>query len=320
MITIEGEAMNREARTRAAIRKGLAASVLVAAAAGLLAQGPSEDGAEACATKYQQDAVTVKGLVFKDYRDGDWACLQVIREGKVIFRRTEEFPEAYTIGQKADPQHGIPAIANGTDVTGRGRADMVVSSYSGGAHCCMSHYVFELEPEFKLLTTLNDADDDLAHFQRAADGRYDYITADWTFAYWPSCFLCSPSALVTLRWVNDAKGGGFHLATGRMQTPAPTAAEWNKELSAAQTVVAAGDAESIGTTMWQTVLDLIYTGHSDLAWKFVDALGPKAQQKPLPSLGDFCSLLKASPYWADLQPTLKDVPPKCANAKAAQSN
>jgi hypothetical protein len=100
----------------------------------------------------------------------------------------------------------------------------------------------------------------------------------------------------------------------KMQMPAPTTAEWNKELSAAQKVVAAGDADSIGTTMWQTVLNLIYGGQSDLAWKFVDALGPKAQQTPLPALGDFCSELKMSPYWPDLQPTLKDTPPACANA------
>ena len=92
----------------------------------------------------------------------------------------------------------------------------------------------------------------------------------------------------------------------KMQIPAPTTAEWNKELSAAQKVVAAGDADSIGTTMWQTVLDLIYGGKSDLAWKFVDALGAKAKQNPLPTLGDFCSVLKTSPYWPDLQPTLKD--------------
>ena len=93
------------------------------------------------------------------------------------------------------------------------------------------------------------------------------------------------------------------------------------EVSAeAQKVVAAGDADSIGTTMWQTVLNLIYGGHSDLAWKFVDALGPKAQQSPLPTLADFCSVLKTSPGWPDLQPTLKDVPPACANAavKTAQ--
>ncbi len=307
------------ASKRALMRSGLVAAVWIAAAVGVFAQGPAENGAEACAIKNQHDAVTVKGFVFKDYRTGDWACLQVISKGKVIFRRTEEFLEAFTLGQQADPQYNIPAVANGADVTGRGRPDMIVSAYTGGAHCCMSHYVFELEPQFKLLATLNDADDDLAHFERAADGHYYYVTADWTFGYWPTCFACSPSELVTVRWTDDAKGGGFHLAMDKMQTPAPTTTEWNKQLSAAQKVVAAGDADSIGTTMWQTVLNLIYGGHSDLAWKFVDALGPKAQQKPLPTLGDFCSLLKTSPYWPDLQPTLKDTPVVCVNAGAKQS-
>ena len=199
-------------------------------------------------------------------------------------------------------------------MTGRGQPDMIVSLYTGGAHCCSIHFVFELEPQFKLLATLNDADDDMAHFERLAGGHYYYVTGDWTFGYWPTCFACSPSALVMLRWTDDAKGGGFHLAMDKMQTPSPTTAEWNKEMSAAQKVVAAGDADSIGTTMWQTVLNLIYGGHSDLAWKFVDALGPKAQQSPLPTLADFCSVLKMSPYWPDLQPTLKDTPTTCANA------
>jgi hypothetical protein len=62
------------------------------------------------------------------------------------------------------------------------------------------------------------------------------------------------------------------------------------------------------------VLNLIYSGHSDLAWKFVDELGPKAQQKPLPTLANFCSLLAKSQFWPDLKPTLKDTPAACANA------
>ena len=84
---------------------------------------------------------------------------------------------------------------------------MIVSLFTGGAHCCTIHFIFELAPQFKLLATLNDSNDDLAHFERLADGHYYYITADWTFGYWPTCFACSPSALVTLRWTDDAKGG-----------------------------------------------------------------------------------------------------------------
>jgi hypothetical protein len=283
----------------------------------LFAQSGAENPAAVCAAKNRDDAATVDHFTFASYSSVAGGCLQVISGGKVIFRHAEEFPLAFTLGQHADAQYNIPSVANGTDVTGRGHPDMIVSEYTGGAHCCMSHYVFELDPEFKLLATLNDADDDLAHFQRAADGRYDYITADWTFAYWPDCFACSPSELVILRWADDANGGGFHLALEKMQKPAPSAASWSKELAAAHKVVSAGDVNSIGRTLWQTVLDLVYRGHSDLAWKFVDAAGPKAQQKPFPPLADFCGLLKQSEYWADLGPTLKDVPPACAAAGPA---
>jgi hypothetical protein len=306
--------MKREIINSALVRNALVSAVWLACAAGLAAQGPAENPAQACAAKNQTDAAAVGVYQFTAYKSNDGACLQVTSGGKVVYNHSVDSFETYTLGQKEDAQDNIPAIANGTDVTGRGQPDMIVSLFTGGAHCCSIHYVFEVGPQFKLLATLNDSDDDLAHFERLADGHYYYATADWTFGYWPTCFACSPSALVILRWTDDAKGGGFHLAMDKMQIPAPTTMEWNKELSAAQKVVAAGDADSIGTTMWQTVLNLIYGGQSDQAWKFVDALGPKAQQKPLPTLGDFCSVLKTSPYWPDLQPTLKDVPPACANA------
>jgi len=305
---------------QALVRGGIFAAMWFAAAAGVFAQGPAENPAAACAFTNQTDVATVGQYQFAAHKSNDGACLLVTSGGKTVYTQSVDSFETYTLGQPDDAQDNIAAIANGTDVTGRGQPDMIVSLNTGGAHCCSIHFVFELQPTFKLLATLNDSDDDMAHFERLADGHYYYATADWTFGYWPTCFACSPSALVTLGWTNDAKGGGFHLAMSQMRTPAPTTAEWNADLSAAQKAVAAGDADSIGTTMWQTVLNLIYGGQSELAWKFVDALGPKAQQSPLPSLGDFCSLLKTSPYWPDLQPTLKDTPAACANAvvKASQ--
>ncbi len=313
--------MMRESRKLAMARSALAAAVSIAAA-GAFAQGPAENPAQACAAKNQTDTATVGQYVFAAYKSSDGACVQATTEGKVVYNQSVDSFETYTLGQPGDSQNDIPVIRDGTDVTGRGNPDMIVSLYTGGAHCCEIHYVFELAPQFKLLATLNDSDDDLAHFEREADGHYDYLTADWTFGYWPTCFACSPSEVVTLRWTDDKNGGGFHLDTNMMKKPAPTTAEWNKDLADAKKVVVAGDADSIGTTMWQTVLDLIYSGNSQSAWKFVDALGPKAQQAPLPALSDFCALLKQSPYWPDLQPTLVDVPPACANAgpKPASAN
>jgi hypothetical protein len=285
--------------------------------ASIFGQSAAENPATACAQKNRIGSATVDHVIFANYSSEAGACLEAISAGKVVFSRTVDNYQNFTLGQPASFDGNYFAVPNGTDVTGRGHPDMIVSLFSGGAHCCTSHFVFELAPTVRLLAELNDAHDDLAHFERAKDGRYDYITADWTFAYWPTCFACSPSEVVTLRWADDAKGGGFHLAMERMQKPAPTTAEWNKNLAAARKVVSQGDSNSIGRTLWQTVLDLIYTGHSDLAWKFVDAAGPKAQQKPLPALAEFCGLLKQSPYWPDLGPTLKDAPAACTGPAPA---
>jgi len=286
--------------------------------ASLIAQTAAENPAAACAAKNRLGSVKVAEFTFASYSSDAGACLQVISAGKVVFRRAVDSFQSFTLGQPSSTDGNYFAVPNGADVTGRGHPDMIVSLFSGGAHCCTTHFVFELAPAFKLLATLNDADDDLAHFARdPKDHHYYYHTADWTFSYWPTCFACSPSELVVLRWVDGANGGGFHLALDKMQKPAPTPAEWNKSLAAARKVVSQGDPNSIGTTLWQTVLDLIYTGHSDLAWKFVDAAGPKAQLKPLPTLADFCGLLKQSPYWPDLAPSVKNPPPACASAGPA---
>lgn len=289
---------------------------LLVASPVIFAQSDAGNPNVACAAKNRSDTAKVGRYTFITYSSDAGECLQALSGSKVVFRRAVDGFERFTLGQPGDASEKLPAVANGTDVTGRGRPDMVVSEYTGGAHCCTSHMVFELEPEFKLLATLNDADDDMAHFVRdAKDHRYNYITADWTFAYWPTCFACSPSETVILRWADDAKGGGFHLALDKMRTPAPKPAEWNKDLAAARKAVSENAVDDMGQALWGVVLNLIYSGHSDLAWKFVDEAGPKAQQKPFPALADFCGLLKQSPYWTDLQPTLKDTPPSCAGAK-----
>ena len=298
----------------------LLGSAAVLAIATLHAQTAAADPATACSAKNQSDSVKVGVFTFITYASNTGACLQVVSGGKVVFSRAVDSFQSFTLGQPAVAEDNIPAVANGADVTGRGHPDMIVSLFTGGAHCCTSHFVFELAPAFRLLATINDSDDDLAHFQLdPRDHRYNYYTADWTFAYWPTCFACSPSELVILRYAEDANGGAFHLAFDRMRKPAPSPAQWSREITAVHTAVSKKAVDDIGQALWGVVLDLIYTGHSDLAWKFVDEAGSAAQQKPFPALSDFCSLLKKSPYWPDLARTLQNAPPACIGAKSAVS-
>jgi hypothetical protein len=284
----------------------------------LFAQFAVKNPATVCAREHQKDAARVGQFVFRTYLSKDGACLQVFRGDNVIFRRTIDSPQGYTLGQSANKRDQVPAIANGTDITGRGRPNMITSFYTGGAHCCLTHYVFELEPEFKLVATLDARDTWPAYFADL-DGnhRYYYLAEDWTFAYRYGSFAGSPVHSVVLRFADDSKGGGYHLALDKMQRTAPTPAEWKKALGRVRDEQHLEDtnmANNLRSVLWQEVLDLIYTGHSDLAWKFLDEVGSKAQQGNN-DLEGFCSTLKASPYWLDLEKAIQTVPPACANAK-----
>jgi hypothetical protein len=224
--------MSSLAGVRLVLRVGIVVAVLAGAAGFAAAQFPSQDPAKACSLEHLKDSAKVGRFVFTTYENvqsGD-RCLQVLKDGKVIFRRTNDNGGEFTLGQPADKERGVTeAIANGTDITGRGRPDMIVSLYTGGAHCCVMHYVFELEPDFKLLATLDAEDSWRAHFSDLDHNQhYYYLANDWTFAYWRECFALSPSPPVILRFDENAKGGGYHLALDKMKLPAPTAAEWDK--------------------------------------------------------------------------------------------
>jgi hypothetical protein len=313
--------MSRQIQAGTHRRWAIAFAVALTAVSGDLfaQQQPGSDAAPVCTAKYLDSTVTVGQLKISAFSAVAANCLQVTSGTRVLYRGTTDGGGTLRLGQPGSDSD-IPEIANGADVTGRGHPDLIVSLFTGGAHCCMSHYLYELAPTVRLLARLNDADDDMAHFGRdQKDRKYYYYTADWTFRYWPTCFACSPSEEVILRFVDDANGGAYHVALDKMQKPAPKQAAWNKELRTAQKAVNDGAVDDMGQAMWGVVLDLLYTGHSDLAWKFVDALGPRAQQKPFASLEDFCSLLKKSPYWADLGPTLQGPPAPCAYTPPASA-
>ncbi len=281
------------------------------------AQDPVANPSALCSLPNLKDAVRVDGYIFRTYENrGDDRCFQILRDGKIIFRRTNDNDGWFKISQPEDNEWKVPAISNGTDITGRGHPDMIVSFTSGGVHCCLSHYVFELEPKFRLLATLDAEDTWPAYFADLdKNGHYYYIAEDWTFDSWWQSYAGSPHHSIILHFVDDNKGGSFHLSINKMQAPAPTPEEWQNTLDGLRQQLVSDQEEFDVNGLWQKVMDLIYTGHSYLAWKFLYEVGPKAQSKPYPNLADFCLTLKTSPYWPDLGPTLKGTPPACANAK-----
>jgi hypothetical protein len=193
---------------------------------------------------------------------------------------------------------------------------MVVTEWTGGAHCCLSAYVFELEPAFRLVARLDAEDDDLSHFEDIdGDGRFYYRTADWTFAYWPQSFAGSPSVPVLLRFVDDDRGGSYHLALDRMKQPALTGTAWRNKVADVRGWFDDPTWAFSGGGLWQSMLELIYSGNSSEAWKLADEGWPAKVKGKAGWLRDFCGLLKTSSYFRDLDRPLDGAPTACATAR-----
>lgn len=83
------------------------------------------------------------------------------------------------------------------DLTGDRTPELVVETYSGGAHCCSVVYVLSLSAQVRLLlryATGNAGSADIADLNR--DGRLELVLGDDSFAYFDDlCFACSPSGI-----------------------------------------------------------------------------------------------------------------------------
>lgn len=227
------------------------------------------------------DGVTVAiATVEENHTD----ILAVMVDGALIWAQT-----GYILQFGAPPGQDI---APGTDITGSGVPELLVAEYSGGAHCCTTYYLYAFKPYFRLLTTIPTLDAG-ARFEDL-DGRpgLEAITADMTFAYWNTYYAASPKPRVVLAW----NGSAYVAAPDLMATPAPDEADLDTQAAA----VAASDqwtADTMDPDLWRTMLDLIYGGHADLAWRFLDAAWPTNRDGKETFRTDFLCQLATSPWW-----------------------
>ncbi len=252
---------------------------------------------------------TFRDYVIRVYRSPEYeSCLQIEQRGKVVY--TLESHE-FSVGGNISGDDKIPL---GTDITGEGKPDGVIVTYSGGAHCCATLYLVELGTHFREVQKIELENSDLAQFSRPRPGApYELVTNDWAFQYWKTSFAESPAPKVVLKF----RDGKFRLDFGAMRTPAPTA----KQLASMVAAVKSDSAWQLGANtnctmdcgvpvaLWRNMLTLLYAGHSADAWKLFDQAWPPSQPGKLEFAAEFCKQLATSHYWHDLQAGIGPCPP-----------
>jgi len=182
----------------------------------------------------------------KDSPSGYCECITLVFDGP---------REVLNLGESAGTQH----VSTLADVTGDRRAELVVVTNSGGAHCCESTAIYSIEgttarPLLSVMT--NDCLGELVDLD--SDGRAEFQTCDAGFAYEFCSFAVSPMPPVVFAYEPSQRR--FVLAT-RRYTPRlspPSDADVTAAFDAA-----GNDPELLRCAALGPALHAIYTGKVD---------------------------------------------------------
>jgi hypothetical protein len=236
-------------------------------------------------------------------KDGTDSYYGILKDNKSVYQQKARYKGTQFYIGTMDPKDPDAALVKmGTDITGAGQPDLVVSEWSGGANCCLTLHIFEIGRTFRKLGSIDAKfGDEGPHFVRVdKSGKNAGVQIqidDWTFANWHSDFADSPAPKVILRFSD----GGYRVAADLMRAPPPTPSDLDAR--AAEIRNHKNDSKSnswpdadISSTLWATMLDLVYSGHATDAWKFLDRAWPPKIGGKDAFARDFRAQLKKSPY------------------------
>jgi hypothetical protein len=265
-----------------------------------LAQNRQDEGAGCSRPPDSQidEQERVAEFVIRTYRMAGAGCIQVLKSDEVVF--SNEAGGGFIIGMPSTRNPlWAKVVPPGTDITGLGKRNVILTESTGGAHCCYTFRVLELDQDVRQIAALAVQDAEESYFADLDDdGVYEFVTYDYTFAYWHTSFANSPAPRVVLRF----NGSRYELALDLMRKPAPTTPDAGHVRSDL------GDPLYPRPSLWRNMLTLIYTGHADLAWKLVSSRWPRGVVPREEFLRGFCGQLANSPYFEALRPTLANAP------------
>ena len=165
--------------------------------------------------------------------------------------------------------------------------NLILTGWSGGAHCCFTLHVFSLAPPLVHQAIAVDDNDEVG-FLAEGDAPPRLRLADFAFAYWRASFAESPAPRLILR---------FDPATRRYR-PDFAAMRQDKPDDAALAALAAQSGGARPTpALWGAMLDLIYSGNAPAARHLLDLAWPKGQRGERHFVACFTRQLHGGRLW-----------------------
>ncbi len=194
------------------------------------------------------------------------------------------------------------------DLNGDGLPDVVVESYSGGAHCCTSVHVFDPANGFHHLFSFTLGNTGFVFIDPDGDGHWELLVRDNIFSYWAAAFVYTPFPDAVLGYRDET----LEVATDIMQRPLDALLAESRCGDAPCTVARVADVlrdEITSAEGWNVyedrgflgfILKYMYAGHAGTAWQVLDRAWPLDEASKVAFRTSLLRQLLKSPYWGAL--------------------
>lgn len=231
--------------------------------------------------------------VVRVYRD-DEGSFEITRKGWRVYAQVGH--KFCVVGSDPGDQTG-DSVPIGAAITGDGTPWLAVSEWSGGAHCCFTLHLFQIGERFRHVQSIDLVHSDLAHFENLdADPALEFVTNDWTFAYWHTDFAQSPAPRVVMKY----RGDRYRIDVDLMRRPPLAPEEFGRRVRELAALPEWGD-EHPPVRLWAEMLDLVYSGNLAQARELIERAWPQGTPGKEQFVADFEGQLRKSPFWADVQ-------------------
>lgn len=199
-----------------------------------------------------------------------------------------------TLGTPDDIAATSVVSPTGRDVNRDGAPELVVSTWSGGAHCCYSFAAYSVGPELRRILTVDTGKCGGEFSDLNADGVLEFSTCDDTWAYAYCAFAYSPSPRVVFAY--DVSRREYRVATPRFARNLRE--QVSSDLAEARRHLATSAGQDAGIdkcAVLKPALGMMYSGRMAEGQDVVRRLYPGPDRAAF--LTDVMARVRASALW-----------------------
>lgn len=238
-------------------------------------------------------------VITKKDQNMDRGVLEIYRGKKLIYSE-KEYGHYFYFGNHFDEKLSQVDPYSGNDINLNGIKDLVISHWTGGAHCCHYVYVFEMGKDLKKIADISAGSSGVELIDLNKDGKLEIKFWDWPIDYAFSSYAQSAQGETILEF----KEGMYQLAPIYMVKPMLS----DEELKISKKLILSKFDEKSPDLPYEfqkLMMDLSYSGNINEAMSLAQELWPKGRLGFEEFKIKFRKYLNESKYWREFM-VLKD--------------